>query len=129
MIYTTIEWFALFLAVLSLVKISFILVKPNAWIKFASKLWRKPKTFGWISLILSFVVLYFLLQEMTIVQIFGAMLFFSLMMVMGFAPYMKELLPKAKQNVKKIVRDPSMRIYLLVWLALIIWVLWEIFTY
>src|SRR3990167_7598111 len=100
MIYTAVEWLALFIAVLSLVKISFILVKPNAWIGFASKLWRRPKSFGIISTLLSFVVLYFLLQEITIVQVFATLLFFSLLLVMGFTPYMKELLPKAKQNVK-----------------------------
>lgn len=126
MIYTTIEWFALVIAVFALVKIGFILLKPKAWISFATKVWKNPKITGSVALILSIVVLYYLLKEITIVQIFAAMLFFSLLMMMGFAPYAKELISMSKKNIKKIVKE--LRLYLLIWLLLIIWVLWEIFT-
>ena len=126
MIYTATEWLALAIAVFSLVKIGFILLKPKAWMTFASKIWKKPKVTGIIALILSAAVLYYLLQEMTIVQIFAALLFFSLLMAMGFSPYIKELISFNKKNMKKIVRE--LRLYLLIWLVLIIWVLWEVFT-
>lgn len=126
MIYTTIEWLALIIAVFSLVKIAFILFKPKAWMNFAAKVWKKPKVTGIVALILSFAVLYYLLQEMTIVQIFAALLFFSLLMMMDFAPYIKELISVNKKNMKKIIKES--RVYILIWLLLIIWVLWEIFT-
>ena len=126
MIYTTIEWFALVIVVAALIKIAVILVKPKAWMSFAAKFWKKPKPIGIISLILAAVVLYYLLQEITIVQIFASLLFFSLLLVMGFAPYIKELLSITRKNMKKIIKES--RLYILVWLLLIIWVLWEIFT-
>ena len=127
MIYTAVEWLALIIAVLSLVKIGFVLIKPKVWMNLATKFWKNPKTVGIFSLILSAVVLYFLLQEITIVQIFATLLFFILLMAMGFAPYIKGIISTSRKNIKKIIREQ--RVYLLVWLVLIIWVLWEIFKY
>ena len=126
MIYTAVEWLALAIAVFSLVKIGFILIKPKAWMVFAGKIWRKPKITGSVALILSAVVLYYLLQELTIVQIFASMLFFALLIAMGFVPYIKELISFNRKNMKKIIKES--RFYILIWLLLIIWVLWEIFT-
>ena len=126
MIYTTLEWFALIIALFSLVKIAFILFKPKAWMGFSQKIWKRPKIVGMISLILSAVVLYYLLQELTIVQIFATILFFSLFMMMGFVPYIKDLMSITRKNMKKIIKES--RVYILIWLLLIIWVLWEIFT-
>ena len=126
MIYTTIEGFALVISVVVLIKIAFILIKPKAWMNFAAKFWRKPKVTGIISLILSAFVLYYLLQEITIVQIFAVLLFFSLLMTMGFVPYAKDLVSITRKNMKKIIKES--KFYILIWLLLIIWVLWEIFT-
>ena len=126
MIYTTIEWFALVIIVASLIKIAFILIKPKAWMNFAAKLWRKPKVTGTISLILSAVVLYYLLTEINIVQIFAVLLFFSLFMMAGHSPDIKDLIVITRKNMKKIIKES--RLYILIWLLLIIWVLWEIFT-
>ncbi|MEK6820046.1 MAG: hypothetical protein AABY03_02525 [Nanoarchaeota archaeon] len=127
MIYTTVEWLALLIAVLSLVKIATLMIKPKIWINFSAKLWKKPKVTGIVALILSVAVLYFLLQEMTIVQIFATALFFKLLLIAGSASYAKDLLSIKKKNIKKIIKES--RFFILIFLLLIIWVLWEIFKY
>jgi len=69
MVYSTIEWFALLLAIFVLIKLIVISINPKSWMRFSKNLFVKPWLATSVSLILALVVLYYLLVEITIVQI------------------------------------------------------------
>ena len=89
-----IEILALIILAISAIKIIVILINPMTWMNSVVKpLWSKPMITGWICLILSGVVLYYLLQAgITIVQIFAVMLFMVLLIAFGMSIYFKELI-------------------------------------
>lgn len=124
MAYTYIEWFALTIAVLGLIKIIVLFISPESWFNFAKKVWKKPNLVAIISLILSAVVLYYLLQSMTIVQIFAVMLLTSLLLAVGMAPFVNDFLKINKKRMKNKLKESWL--YILIWLVLILWVLKEV---
>ena len=106
--FSTVELFALILALIVAVKLIVVLINPVAWFNFAKKIWKAPTLMMVVSLVFSSVVLYYLLQSgFTIVDIFAVMLFFALLAAVGVAVYSKELmefagkLTKDKKPVKK----------------------------
>jgi hypothetical protein len=122
MTYTPVELIALILIIVVAIKLIVIFVKPKAWNNnVVKKLWGKSILMTLISYILAGVVLYYLLQELTIVQILATMMFFALLVAAGIGPYKKELIKLADKILKdKAVLKKSL-FYILVWLALIIW--------
>ena len=126
MVFTPIEWFAFILSVFVLIKLVVIFVDPNKWMNFASSIWSRPALTSFISLLLAVMVLYYLLEELTIVQIFAVMLFFTLIFAMGIAPYAKEFIAMGKKMINRTVKD--LWFYILIWLALIAWTLYSLFT-
>ncbi len=126
MTFSVVQWFALIIAVFALIKIIVVLAKPKAWIKFAKKIWKNSVVTGWVCIILAAIVLYFLLMELTIIQVFAAMLFTTLLIAAGIAPFSKELMNFASKIATR--RNLSKGWWLfLIWLALIAWVLWTLF--
>ena len=71
--------------------------------------------------------LYYLLQEITIVQIFAVMLFIALMAAMGISAYAREFVPLAKKLLKD--RNILRKAWLLIviWIILLIWAFKELF--
>ena len=126
MVFTPIELFAFILSVFVLIKLVVIFVDPNKWMNFASSIWSRPALTSFISLLLAVMVLYYLLEELTIVQIFAVMLFFTLIFAMGIAPYAKEFIAMGKKMINRTVKD--LWFYILIWLALIAWTLYSLFT-
>lgn len=125
-----IETIALILIVFSLIKIFVILVSPKSWMKFAKFLWSKI----WITVIvliaLAGIVLYYLLWELTIVQILAIVAFTALLMGIGFASHVKDLIKIYEKQIKdKTFWKDGMWLYVLLWLALLIWGLIEILIY
>lgn len=125
MVFTPIEWFAFILAVFGLIKIVVILIDPNKWMNFASSIWSKPALTSFISLLLAAGVLYYLLLELTIVQIFAAMLLFMLIFAMGIAPYAKDFIAFGRKMIRRTMKDSWF--YIIIWLALTFWVLYSLF--
>jgi hypothetical protein len=123
-----IEIFAGFLILLTSIKIIVILIKPQAWIKFSSKLYNNPQVTSVVSLLLAAVILFFLVASgLSIIQILAVVLFVSLLMLSGMAPYVKQLIPWIeKQDIRKIMIDTWL--YSLVWIGLIIWGGIELFS-
>ena len=127
---TPIEWIAAVLAVWVFVKFVLMSVNPKGFVKWAEKAFMKPnnmKALSYVELILFFLFAYLILQEISIVQFFIAMmagmfLVGHLMMhypkVMGL--YIKEFKGKKNPNAK-IMFD------WLIWLVLSVWVLKELF--
>lgn len=126
MVYSTIEWFALFLAVFVLIKLAVISVNPKSWMKFSKSLFTKPWLTTSISLILGLVVLYYLLVEITIVQIFAVMLFLSLLIAAGMVHFSKDFHKIANKNIEEKIKGSWLTI--IIWFLLSVWVLFSLFT-
>ena len=126
MVYSTIEWFALFLAVFVLIKLIVISINPKSWMRFSKSLFVKPWLTATVSLVLALVVLYYLLVEITIVQIFAVMLFLSLLIMAGMVHFTKDLHKIAGKNIEEKIKGSWLTI--IIWFLLSIWVLFSLFT-
>jgi len=83
-----------------------------------------------ISLILAAASLYYLIQGgITIIQIFAVLLFLTFLMASGIAIYKKEVIKLADKLMKdkKIIKKSWL--YILIWIALIIWGAKTLFMY
>ena len=113
------------MAFLGLFKIIYIYVDQKNYHKKIVKPFYKGnvKNRSYLFLILAFVVLGFLLQEMNVVEIFAAMAFFGFLIGFSFLQFQKEL----GNFVDKIYGkkfEGVMHIYMLIWAALSLWVLY-----
>jgi len=125
---TPLESLITFFIVIGFIKLIFIFTNKKAWYeKVVKGIYGNPTTGRIIMTVLAAIVLSLLIQEISIVQIFGSMLLMASLFALVFLSYSKEFLEFAnKIYSKKLSR--SAIIVTLVWLALVIWVLYEIFV-
>lgn len=129
---SAIETIALILVALSVVKIVMLLISPKSWYSSSNPLvkllWSNPLAAGTTALILGAIVLIYLLQELTMVQIFAVVAFASLLFMLALAPYNKQVLEMVAKDTENngnfLVRHWLSTI---IWVGLMIWVVWEIF--
>lgn len=124
---TPIEILALILIVISSIKIITISINPTAWLNKIVKNVYVGKRTTIIFLILALIVLYFLLQELTIVQILAVMLFTAFIFAIGFSIHSKELIKLADQIYRKKNIIKSNWLPLIIWIILLVWGLKELF--
>lgn len=125
---TPVEIIALIFVVFALVKLVVIGINPSHWKSVVKKIYVKPVITTVISLILGAVILRYLLEELTIVQIFASMTFMMALMMVQFAVLGTEVVEIADKlfadrNILKKLWFP-----LVLWTALMGWVLYEIFV-
>lgn len=127
MAYTSIETIALILIVVSLIKILVLLVNPKSWMNFAKSIWKNPSLTSIVALVLAAIVFYYLIQELTIIQILAVTAFVALLFAVGLAKGGNTLIQIYEKQIKKgnILKDYWL--YTLIWLALIVWGLRELF--
>lgn len=125
---TSIEIMALIVAVIAAIKIIVIFVKPKAWLGLVKKVYAQPILTTIISLVLAVIVLYYLLQELTILQIFAVMLLIVLLAAINMSTYSKEMTGVAEKMLKdkKILKKAWLSV--VIWVILIIWTLKELFV-
>jgi len=128
MVFTSIEWMALIFLVVVSIKILVILINPKIWMNsVVKKIWNAPILAGFICLILALVVLYYLLLGgISLLEIFAVMLFVGLLAGVGISIYSKEMVGFADKLMKKKFLKKSW-LYILIWIILIIWGIYEIF--
>ena len=103
----------------------FILINKNKWFPVVNVVYGN-KISSIILLILAAVVFYYLIQSLSIVEIIAVMAFTSLFIGAALASFGDEFLPLVKKIYKK--KFPLwIWAYGLVWLALSLWALVEIF--
>ena len=121
---TPIEIIALLVALLTVIKVIVLLINKEAWMRVPEAIFKQPMVTMIISLILSLVVLYYLLAEITIVQIFAVIGFLMFLIMSMFAAYSKEVMAMANKLIKS--KDMFGRSWLpsLIWLAMSVWVLY-----
>lgn len=127
MVLTPIETIALIFIIVSLTKIIYILINPNSWnTRIVKKVWGNPHATSFTSLILSLVILFYLLKELTIIQIIATAGFVGMLVLYGFSIFSKDMIQLTNKFYKNrdIVKKAS--IYIILWLILLLWGLKEI---
>lgn len=123
-----IEIIALLFVVLALVKIITISVKRKSWFEGVVKpLYSTPKLTAFFFTIIAAIILYYLIQTLSIVQIFAVIAFSAFLIGLGFLLYSKELMPSIKKLYNKKLSG-WFWVQVLIWLGLSVWVLYEIFA-
>ncbi len=121
---TSIEVLATIFAVLVLVKMAFIRTNPKAWMNFAQPILRNSVVALLVYLVLAAVVGYFIFSSMTIVQVGAVMLFTSLLMGVGLAPYSQVILKVGEEMMTEGVGKASLS--MLIWTGISLWVLYGV---
>jgi len=125
---TPIEVIALIVALGAIIKLLVIAANKNKWTGVVDYFYvKKAKLMLVIYIVLAIVVFYYLIQAMTIIQIFAAMAFLGLLVGITFLAYPKDISSFAKRILKGKL-PPLIWIVSLVWLVLSVWVLLELFA-
>jgi hypothetical protein len=119
---TAVETIALITILLSLTKIITVMINPQAYNRaVVKKFWKHPHALGFFSLILALVVLYYLIQEITIVQIFASIAFMALLMVYALSLHPKDIVKLTDKFYKDRSIIKHFWIYLVIWIILLLW--------
>ena len=130
MIWGALQITGLILAILVVIKFLVLAIKPKAWVNLAKSLYSNPLILGLVELILAVVLFYYLLIQLTIVQIMAAVALGALLTGLSFAIFGKEMIPfmgKLIRN-KKILWSPGACFVWLIWLVLIGWAVYALFV-
>jgi len=124
--WTPVDMIALFFVLVVLVKLLVVSYNKRIWIeKITKPIYNNQKITGVIITGLALLILKYLLEELSLVQIFAVVFFSSLLIVLGFLPYSKELM-NLIEKVEKREFTKWQIFYLLVWLFFALWVFYEI---
>tara|TARA_Y100000310_G_C20658160_1_gene803143 strand:+ start:414 stop:794 length:381 start_codon:yes stop_codon:yes gene_type:complete len=126
MAFTALEWIVLIFALIGLIKLVVIFVNKKQWLPVIGAVYGNPKVWSFVFLILSGLVFYYLIQELSIVQILAVMAFTSMFIAIAFMQYSNELMGLAKKMLNKKWSE-WLWVYVVIWMVLLIWGLMEIF--
>jgi len=124
---TPVEIMALVVVLLGGIKIAVLFADPKKWASVAKKVYGTPLVTQFFAAVFGIGSLYFLLQEVTIVQIFAVMFFFMCLMMMGVAAFGKELVKLVDVILKRKDLVRSTGLLYLIWIVLMVWVIAELF--
>ena len=125
--FSPMQTMALIFVVVLALKFVILLINPKLWNDITQAFYLKPVFTTIILIIYALGALWYLLQELTIIQIFAVMLFTIVLTSMTLGAYVKELLPIGEQIIKGKNKISRLWIPLLIWLVLSIWVIKAIF--
>ena len=122
MTFTPVETIALIFIVVVAIKLLVIMTNPKKWMTVIRKVWGAPGLVAGISLILSGLVLYYLLDSgITIIQILAVSVFVALISAISIAAYSQELIKLAEKMLKDKAVIRKAWLAILIWIVLIIW--------
>ena len=127
MAFSIIEWFVLVFAILVIIKLLICSFNPKAWLKFAKSLYKNGIVLFMVELILAAILFYYLFMELSIIYIMAAIVLGALLTGMSFAIYNKDSISFAGKILKGKTLLNKAWLPILIWLALAIWVLIELF--
>ena len=122
---TPIEILAIIFAVLVLVKLLFVLIKPGAWMSFVGFLYKNTIVITTVYVVLAVLVGLYIFASFNIVQVAAVAVFISLLMGIGFAPFSQKLIA---MNNEVIEERGKAWLAMLIWAAIAIWTLWVVFV-
>ena len=123
---SVIEWFVAVIAVMVLVKAVLFNLNPKKWIDFSMKNFKNFTALRLIYLVVFFVLAYYLLQEITLVQFFAGMMagmFLYAHTMMHYPSVLKKYVKnfRNRSDLKKLLLD------WVIWVVLSVLVLKELF--
>ena len=123
---SVIEWFVAVIAVMVLVKAVWFNLNPKNWIDFSMKAFKNFTAFRLLYLVVFFVLAYYLLQEITLVQFFAGMMagmFLYAHTMMHYPSVLKKFILDLgnRSDLKKLLLD------WVIWVVLSVLVLKELF--
>lgn len=127
MAYSPVDVIALIIVIAIVAKIVILIVNPKSWMQFSKQVLSKPGLIRMVALVLAVVVMYFLLQEMTIVQIMGAGVFFGLLLVIGLITEADYLFKKYDSMIRRGTIWQEYWFYAAIWIILALWTVKELF--
>ncbi|MBT4604841.1 hypothetical protein HOC01_04330 [archaeon] len=116
-----IEWIVLAFVVLGLIKTIVVLRDPKKWMGIVEKMFSKPKVLMVVSYVLAALMLWYLLGWMSIVEIFGAMVFLSLLIMAMYAQFPDVIVSMTKKVLKEKGLVGRLWFPIVVWLGLMLW--------
>lgn len=126
---TPVEIIALVGALIVPIKIIVILRGQNIWFETVTKrYWKNATSTTLLSLLAVAVLLFFLLKELTIVQIWAAAVFGMALVSLALAPFSKYMISVERKwfAETKVLRTGW--VPAVVWVALVVWVLYALFA-
>ena len=127
MAFGVVEWFVLVFAIGVIVKLFIVSFNAKGWLKFAKSLYKNPAILIIVEVILAAVLFYYLLGRISIIYIIAGVLLGALLTGLTFAIYAKESIGWAGKFLKSKSLLKRAWLPVLIWLALAIWVLIELF--
>ncbi len=118
---TPVETIAFLIILGSAIKIVMLLINPSGWLGFAKKVWANKGTVKFISIVVAAVLLYYIVQEISIIQILATTAFVASLMVFGMASEAGMLIRKYENKIKRGKIWKEYWLYTLIWIALMIW--------
>lgn len=126
---TAVGIIALLGAVIVPIKIVMILRGQKFWFETVTKrYWSSAAITTVLSLLVAAILLYFLLKELTIVQVWASAVFGMALVSLALAPFSKYMLRVEKEWFTETNVLRTGWVALVVWVALIVWVLYALFT-
>ena len=128
MIWGALQITVLILAVVVVIKFLVLAIKPKSWFNLAKSIYGNPLIAGLVEVILGAVLLYYLLMQLTIVQIMAAVALGALLTALSFTIFGKDLIPWMAKIIKdkKLLWSPRAWFVWLIWLVLIGWAVYII---
>ncbi len=128
MIWGALQITVLILAVVVVIKFLVLAIKPKSWFNLAKSIYGNPLIAGLVEVILGAALLYYLLMQITIVQIMAAVALGALLTALSFTIFGKDLIPWMSKILKdkKILWSPRAWFVWLIWLVLIGWAVYTI---
>jgi hypothetical protein len=124
---TPVEIIALIVVLGVIVKLITLAVNQKSLANKVDMMASKPVVGTIIATLLAAVVLYYLLMEITIIQVFATLAFVMLMVLISFLAFPKELTKLAKEILKTKSILKTGWFVIVLWLGLIIWVIIELY--
>jgi hypothetical protein len=126
---TPIEILAAIFAILVLVKLLTAAINPKLWMKVVESILSHTAFITIVYCLLAVVIGYLIFTSLNIVQVAAVMLFTSVLIGLGLAPYSKTILTLGKEMIG--TRSEMFRktwLAILIWIAIAVWTLYEVFT-
>ncbi|MEK6937315.1 MAG: hypothetical protein AABW58_04560 [Nanoarchaeota archaeon] len=115
-------------ALLILVKLVFVIFSKQTWYRnVAMPIYKNPKVSSLVILIIALIIFYYLIQSITLIELFAAMAFTNMITALSFMFYTKEFSELVKKVYSKNFKFTIFGIlYLLFWILLSLKVIYKV---
>lgn len=118
---------ALIFIIVGILKIFTISINKKNWMPVVRSFFSNKLAGSAVVIILAIIVFYFLIQELTIIQIIASAAFISLLIALSVLQFNEEIVALAKKISSKKFSLMTW-IYIFIWLILFAWALYQMFV-